>query len=74
LTLTRKKVEDCIQFEQLPFSEAAASLAGERSGVMVTNPPYGERLGELPEAEALYREIGAVFRQVEESLNKELSY
>jgi putative N6-adenine-specific DNA methylase len=54
-------VDDCIQFEQLPFSEAAASLAAEPSGVMVTNPPYGERLGELPEAEALYREIGAFF-------------
>jgi putative N6-adenine-specific DNA methylase len=54
-------VEDCIQFEQRSFSEAAAAFAREPSGVMVTNPPYGERLGELPEAEALYREIGAFF-------------
>jgi putative N6-adenine-specific DNA methylase len=54
-------VEECIQFERRSFSEAARVLGGERSGVMVTNPPYGERLGELSEAEALYREIGAFF-------------
>jgi putative N6-adenine-specific DNA methylase len=54
-------VEDCIQFDQRSFSETETALSAERSGVMVTNPPYGERLGELPEAEALYHEIGAFF-------------
>ncbi|MDR1816399.1 MAG: class I SAM-dependent RNA methyltransferase [Clostridiales Family XIII bacterium] len=54
-------VGDCITFTRKTFAEFAAS--GEASenprGILVTNPPYGERLGELPEAEALYKEIGA---------------
>ena len=34
----------------------------ERRGTIVTNPPYGERLGTKEEAEALYREMGTAFR------------
>ncbi|MDR3225317.1 MAG: class I SAM-dependent RNA methyltransferase [Clostridiales Family XIII bacterium] len=52
-------VEDCIQFEQRKFSEMRAP---ELSGVMVCNPPYGERIGEMPEIEALYREVGAFIK------------
>ena len=33
-----------------------------RRGTIVTNPPYGERLLTVPEAEELYREIGVAFR------------
>ena len=33
-------------------------------GTIVTNPPYGERLGTRGEAEALYREIGDHFRSL----------
>ena len=33
-------------------------------GTIVTNPPYGERLGTLREAEELYRKIGAHFRSL----------
>lgn len=33
-----------------------------RRGTIVTNPPYGERLGTLPEVEKLYRDIGRAFR------------
>ena len=35
-----------------------------RRGTIVTNPPYGERLGTVREAEALYREIGEHFRSL----------
>lgn len=35
-----------------------------RRATIVTNPPYGERLGTLREAEALYREIGVHFRSL----------
>ena len=34
-------------------------------GTIVTNPPYGERLMTPGEVEALYREIGVVFRALE---------
>lgn len=32
------------------------------SGVVLCNPPYGERLLDVREAETLYREMGRVFR------------
>ena len=35
-----------------------------RRGTIVTNPPYGERLGTRREAEELYREIGENFRSL----------
>jgi putative N6-adenine-specific DNA methylase len=31
------------------------------SGLLLTNPPYGERLGDEAEAEALYRKMGVLF-------------
>jgi putative N6-adenine-specific DNA methylase len=33
-----------------------------RRGTVICNPPYGERMGERSEAEALYRKMGAPFR------------
>ncbi|MBQ8907338.1 MAG: class I SAM-dependent RNA methyltransferase [Clostridia bacterium] len=36
----------------------------DRRGTIVTNPPYGERLGTVEEARALYRELGACFREL----------
>ncbi|GHU66627.1 RNA methyltransferase [Clostridia bacterium] len=53
-------VEDCIRFERRFFSDFEAT---ELSGVMVTNPPYGERLGDEKEVENLYRGIGAFFKE-----------
>lgn len=35
----------------------------EERGVVVCNPPYGERMLEVRQAEALYREMGRVFAQ-----------
>ena len=38
--------------------------SGGMRGTIVTNPPYGERLGTLGEAERLYRDIGEHFRSL----------
>ncbi len=38
------------------------TLQGD-AGVFLVNPPYGERLGDLDEARALYRELGLLFRR-----------
>ena len=46
------------------LSDARKISAEGRRGTIVTNPPYGERLGTLREAEALYREIGVHFRSL----------
>lgn len=32
-------------------------------GVLISNPPYGERLGDIKEAELLYRNMGYVFKK-----------
>ena len=42
-------------------ADARKIRAEGRRATIVTNPPYGERLGTLAEAEALYREIGVHF-------------
>ncbi|HVN44632.1 MAG TPA: bifunctional 23S rRNA (guanine(2069)-N(7))-methyltransferase RlmK/23S rRNA (guanine(2445)-N(2))-methyltransferase RlmL [Steroidobacteraceae bacterium] len=35
----------------------------ERGGLLCTNPPYGERLGDRDAARAVHRELGAVLRE-----------
>ncbi|MCE8001347.1 bifunctional 23S rRNA (guanine(2069)-N(7))-methyltransferase RlmK/23S rRNA (guanine(2445)-N(2))-methyltransferase RlmL [Billgrantia ethanolica] len=40
-----------------------SELGEEVRGLVMTNPPYGERLGELPELVTLYRELGEGIRQ-----------
>jgi 23S rRNA (guanine2069-N7)-methyltransferase / 23S rRNA (guanine2445-N2)-methyltransferase len=36
---------------------------GMKEGLLLTNPPYGERLGEVRELESLYRDLGRMFEQ-----------
>jgi putative N6-adenine-specific DNA methylase len=40
--------------------EVSAFQSSQEFGVIVTNPPYGERLGDPREVEAVYRELGRV--------------
>ena len=40
-----------------------APLSPSDRGLIITNPPYGERMGEEEALVAVYRELGAVFRQ-----------
>ena len=34
-------------------------------GVVVTNPPYGERMGDVEEVERLYRDFGKKFKELD---------
>lgn len=45
-------------------ADAATICAPGVRATIVTNPPYGERLGTVQEAEELYRRIGAHFRSL----------
>lgn len=48
------------------FKQDARRITSQgRRGTIVTNPPYGERLGTPEEIERLYREIGRTFRSLE---------
>jgi len=57
----RAGVADLIRFD---VADARQFTRETERGVIVTNPPYGERIGEKEEAEALYRAFGAAFRGV----------
>ena len=54
----RAGVEDIIEFSAADATKFA--LRTER-GVIVTNPPYGERIMDKREAERLYRDFGAAY-------------
>jgi len=43
--------------------ELAQAEKISEKGMVVTNPPYGERLGEVEELRPLYKELGDVFKQ-----------
>jgi putative N6-adenine-specific DNA methylase len=52
-------VEHLIEFHVCDYAETP--LPG--SGAIVMNPPYGERMGETPRLEELYKGIGDFFKQ-----------
>ena len=57
----RAGVTDAIHFQHKPFE----SLTSKRKyGCVITNPPYGERLGEQGELEPLYHSIPEVLRRL----------
>ena len=58
----RAGVDDCIAFAVADAREFAQTTD---RGVIVTNPPYGERLMEKREAEALYTAFGTAYAKTE---------
>jgi putative N6-adenine-specific DNA methylase len=52
-------VDDCIEFTVSDFKEVDLK---EDYGVIISNPPYGERLMEQDEAFQLYKDLGAKLR------------
>ena len=55
----RAGVADVVRFE---VADAVSFARPTERGVIVTNPPYGERIMEKQEAESLYRGFGAAWR------------
>ncbi|MDI3281576.1 MAG: class I SAM-dependent RNA methyltransferase [Bacillota bacterium] len=55
-------LEGEVFFQRLPVSRVSSRF---EYGYLITNPPYGQRLGEEREVERLYRELGEVFRRLE---------
>jgi putative N6-adenine-specific DNA methylase len=53
-------IEHHIRFTQ---TELASLEAPADCGVIICNPPYGERLGEAQELGALYKTLGDIFKQ-----------
>ncbi len=55
-------VAEDVHFQQKPLAELSTST---KYGCLITNPPYGERMGEHDEVVALYRELGRHFAQLD---------
>ncbi|WP_273126035.1 THUMP domain-containing class I SAM-dependent RNA methyltransferase [Metabacillus sp. HB246100] len=53
---------ESIQFKQMQIKDFTTS---KEFGVVVGNPPYGERLGEKREVEQMYKEMGKVFSSLD---------
>ena len=58
----RAGVSDIIRFE---VADATKFDRKTKRGIIVTNPPYGERIMEKQEAEALYRSFGKAWASTE---------
>ncbi len=58
----RAGVADIVRFEK---ADAAKFDRATENGIIVTNPPYGERIMEKQEAERLYATFGAAWRKTQ---------
>lgn len=56
----RAGLDALVRFEHLDVNSIDLS---EPAGLMICNPPYGKRIGEITELEDLYRRIGKVFSE-----------
>lgn len=54
--------EDDIEFFVKDFRDADLN---NEYGVVITNPPYGERIGEKEEVEELYKDLGIKFKELD---------
>ena len=55
-------VGEYIDFHRRPFSEFSTKT---KYGCIISNPPYGERMGERRDAQNLYREMGKRFKELD---------
>jgi 23S rRNA (guanine2445-N2)-methyltransferase / 23S rRNA (guanine2069-N7)-methyltransferase len=61
-SLTRAGLLDAARLERRALTEAGP-VTGAPPGLVLTNPPYGDRLGEAAELFALYQSLGDVLRR-----------
>ena len=54
-------VDDCIVFKHMDMQNMAAN--GREGGIVITNPPYGERIGEKEEIEKIYAKYSEFFKE-----------
>ncbi|MBX4259156.1 class I SAM-dependent RNA methyltransferase [Clostridium estertheticum] len=56
-------VKEFIKFQKIPMQEFASR---QKYGVIITNPPYGERLGEAAEVKRLHVDLGVMYSSLNE--------
>ena len=55
-------VDNAVKFYESDVRKFVSPVSDAR-GTIITNPPYGERLGEISEARDLYKAMGSIFDQ-----------
>lgn len=55
-------LSDCISFQKLALNEFASR---KKYGCMISNPPYGERIGPSQKVKELYIDMGKLYTQLE---------
>lgn len=53
-------VDDCIEFKHMSMIDMRAT---EERGIIITNPPYGERIGEKKQIEKIYNKYNQFFKE-----------
>lgn len=53
-------VDDCIIFKRMNMADLKAQ---DKSGIIITNPPYGERVGEEKQIEAIYEKYKEFYKE-----------
>ncbi|MGV8983771.1 THUMP domain-containing class I SAM-dependent RNA methyltransferase [Clostridium sp.] len=56
-------VKEFIKFQKIPMQSFTSR---QKYGVIITNPPYGERLGEAAEVKKLHIDFGEMYRSLNE--------
>ena len=54
-------VKEFIKFQKIPMQSFTSR---QKYGVIITNPPYGERLGEAAEVKKLHIDLGEMYRSL----------
>jgi putative N6-adenine-specific DNA methylase len=57
------KVDNYISFQKLDFKDFSSR---KKYGIMVSNPPYGERIGEKAEVQEMYKDLGKLYKNLPE--------
>jgi putative N6-adenine-specific DNA methylase len=60
--LRELKLHDKIQLKQIALKDLSMAELGIKPGVVILNPPYGERLGNFDEALEVYKRLGEVLK------------
>ena len=59
---SRAGLKGRIHWQQMPVSDLSSQ---DKFGIIICNPPYGQRLEDAATVEKLYREMGEVFRKLD---------
>ena len=55
-------VDDCITFQNLDFKDVGYE---NNYGIVISNPPYGERLNDDNEVKKIYKDMGRIFNKLD---------